>query len=295
MRAKSILLKSLFSVRTFRNFFLLPVLIAVGFSACSTFTTFETQSPFRKQPIVIDGKADDWQGDLYVVENERFLAGFLNDQDYLYMCLFTEDNFTRGLMLIQGLTVWFDPQGKQNKAFGIRYPLGGPIKLSPSAVGEERGAEALDNVTPQAFADFEIVTFEETKSRERVPNREMIQKLPVAEAKGIEMKLNSSSGRLVYELKIPLVKSEQNPIAVGAQPGKSIGVGFETGRLEQPRAAEKNPREFPGGGMGGGGGRGGMGGYGGRGGMIEGIKVWATVKLAASSTPLRPEVQSLAK
>ena len=295
MRTNAGFLKSFFGDRNLRKTMLLSALAAVGFSACSTFTTFETQSPFRKQAIVIDGKAEDWQGDVYVVENERFLLGFLNDQDYLYMCLLAEDNFTRGQILIQGLTVWFDPKGKKDKAFGIRYPLGGPIKLSRSALGEDRGGEALDNLAPQALADLEIVTYEQTKSKDRVPDQEKLQKLPVADVKGVEIKVNSSAGRLVYELKIPLVKSEQNPIAVGAQPGQSIGVGFETGKLEQPRRTEKSPREFPGGGMGGGGGRSGMGGYGGRGGMIEGVKVWAILRLSPAVTPQRPEVQSLSK
>ena len=296
MRANSKFSRANLGGRILRNFFFLPALVAVGFSACSTFATFETQSPFRSQPIVIDGKADDWQGDIYVVENERFLLGFLNDQDYLYMCLLTEDYFTRGQFLIQGLTVWFDPTGKEKKAFGIRYPLGGPLKLPSPALGEERAGEALDNVSPEALGDLEIVTFEEGKGKEKTADQEKIQKMQVADAKGIEVKMNSSAGRLVYELKIPLVKNEQNPIAIGTPPGKTVGIGFETGRSPQAKTAAKTPKEFPGGGqVGGGSGGGGTGRYGGRGGMVEGIKVWALVRLSTASTPQKPETVSISK
>lgn len=111
--------------------------------------------------------------------------------------------------------------------------------------------------------------------------------MKIEEAKGIEVKAVPSSGLLIYELKIPLVQTEQHPFAVGAQPGKTIGVGFETAKFDPSQMRQRRAGGTPGGRgmppMGGGRSRGGMGGMGefGRGPqMSESLKIWAKIKLA---------------
>ena len=56
--------------------------------------------------------------------------------------------------------------------------------------------------------------------------------LEQAQEKGLEVRVDFSEESFVYELKIPLVGSGSQPLAIGVNPGKTIGIGFETGKPE---------------------------------------------------------------
>jgi hypothetical protein len=116
---------------------------------------------------------------------------------------------------------------------------------------------------------------------------------------GVDVAIRNEQGTLQYELKVPLARGADHPYAIDAQPGKSIGVGLETGKMPQRSFGSGRGGGFGGGGggggMGGGGrgrGGGGGGGMGGRGGGGRGgggqrgfeppkpLKGWATVTIA---------------
>ena len=252
-------------------------LLTLGLAGCSTFRTFTTESQPPEQEIIVDGKTDDWRGHLFIVEGEGVALGFLNDRQNLYVCLLAENASLRNRIMRQGLTVWFDPQGGKTKSFGIKFPLGlTPGERPMVKPGEERPES--ENPSRGSLTELEIIR----------SDKEMPQKMNVEDAKGIEVKAVPSTGFFVYELKIPLVQWEQRPIAVGAEPGKTIGIGFETGKFDSSQMPEGRSGGTRGGGGGApmGGGRGGRGGMGGRGGydrgqqLSEAMKIWATVKLA---------------
>jgi hypothetical protein len=256
--------------------------LALGLAGCRTFNTFSTESRPLDHQVIVDGKTEDWQGDLFVAEGERIELGFLNDRENLYVCLLTTDNFVRAQILTQGLTVWFDPKGKTDKIFGIRFPVGLPPAERKMPLANNPEGPDLENLPKVPMTEMEIIRTE----------KEPPQKLNVAEAQGIEVKVVPSSGLIVYELKIPLIKTEQHPIAVGAEPGTTIGIGFETQKFDLSQMPRRRGG-IPGGGrppMGGGPGQEGMGGYG-RGFQIpEGLKMWAIVSLAQGQSGRQPEL-----
>ena len=247
-------------------------------AACGAFQRFSALSRVPELPVVIDGKIYDWRGKLYVIEDVPVAFGFLNDKENLYVCLLAEDAETRTQILRRGLTVWIDPRGGRAKTLGIKFPIGQtPGQRAPA--GEK--AEAGTGVAPEGrMNELEIIRSDERTS----------QRMSLDQARGIEVTAVPSASQLVYELKIPLLATGEGAIAVGAEPGKTIGVGFEMGKFQE------SPR--PGGRGGGGGGMtGGMGGMGGRGrggmggGMggygrgpvlPEDLKLWAIVKLSES-------------
>jgi hypothetical protein len=113
------------------------------------------------------------------------------------------------------------------------------------------------------------------------PGKDESVRMPIDEAKGINVTVKLSSGTLVYELKIPLSQDEQNPYAIGAKAGSSIGTMLET-----PKINRSNMRRGMAGGMSGGGGRGGMGGMPGGGmrfKMPGPLKIKAIVQLASAA------------
>jgi hypothetical protein len=115
--------------------------------------------------------------------------------------------------------------------------------------------------------------------------RDQATRLRRGELKGIQVAVSRSAGVFVYEVKIPLAKSEAAPFAAESAAGQSLGIGFEEGRPEfaGPGAGgEGVPGGMGPGGMGGFGGRGGMGYPGRRMGTGGSLKLWLKVRLAAA-------------
>ena len=259
-----------------------------GLTGCSSFKTYVAKSLWPERQIVIDGKSDDWSGALSFIEKEQLSLGFFNDQDSLYVCLVAEGNFTRAQILRGGLTVWFDPEGGKEKKFGIRYPLGAfarEMQMPP----EMRNPEETNEGSPrEAMNELEII-----RSKKAEPER---MELAKAKDNGLEVTAAPSSGLVVYELKIPLLAKEGQPLAVGAKPGATIGIGFETSKPDLSRMQRGGPGGMPGGGMGRpgmGGGYGRRGGFGMRSNMPEPLKIWTTVQLASGGAGSVPEKATL--
>lgn len=249
------------------------VVLFLSFLMQSGCSSLELESAWRDREIVVDGKGDDWLGAKYYFEDVNISLGLLNDDRFLYVCMDVENPMLRAQIMRQGLTLWLDPKGGKEKSFGIRFPLGrqGSGKLTRESMDEQNREEMIERFE-QSLTDLEILG----------PGKNEIKKMAVEEATGIEIKLEASTRWLVYELKIPLIPTEEHPYAIGTKAGDSIGIG-----LEAPEIDMSAMRDRLGGGMGGGGrmpGEGGRGGMGMRGGgrqMPRELKVWAVVQLAS--------------
>ncbi len=260
--------------------------LALGLAACAGFSSFKLESRPLVQPIVIDGRSDDWRGNMYINAQGQYSLGFINDSKDLYVCLIVTDPYKRARILRGGLILWLDPKGGETKRLGINFPMasqtaeagrlpearpGEPLPVPPEDEGEALPAET--------WTDFGIIT----------PNSQMPLVLKPEAGQELEMKASAPIGLLVCEFKIPLQRSEKSPWAVGGQPGQTVSVGFETAKPPSPKMDRGR------GGYGGYGGRGGYpGGYGGRPGVgdemsrgaygpgvqiPEELRVWAQVKL----------------
>ena len=258
------------------------IIIAVALNGCVPDT--ELDSGWRNRDIVVDGLDDDWQGALTYLEDPGIAVGLLNDDEFLYVTLRTS-NRAMGMQIVRGgTTLWFDADGGTHKTFGIHFPVGVRQMVVESNSG--RPGDVMQTLLEISTARLEILG----------PNASDRRRLELDAPHGIDVKLTNTGGTLIYELKVPLQRSEGSPYAVGATPGATIGLGLETGEIDRTAMRRNGGRGGRGGGggrPGGGGGRGGMGGRGGggRGGMggrggpgadrdaFEPLKLWATVHL----------------
>lgn len=263
--------------------------LTLGLAGCGTASTYLAVSRPLERQVTIDGRSDDWVGSLNIVADAHLEEGFLNDQDFLYVSLVTEDESLRKEIARGGLTVWLDPKGGDEKVLGIKYPLGAPRGGRPAAQKEEAGGRPPEEPAGSPDSGLEIYR----------PGVAQPQKLDLESAKGLELAISKEGRLFVYELKIPLQPSADHPIAVGALPGKTVGIGFEVPISDLGRPGSRPPGETGtrggAGGIGGGpagggmygGGRGRSGGGGGRGGpglessTANGLKIWTYVKLSA--------------
>lgn len=252
---------------------LIMLLLPIMSFGCSS--KLELISHWPDREITIDGESEEWQDSLTLLEKDNVSLGFFNDEEFLYVSLVTTDRRIQRQFMALGFTIWFDPRGGQNEEFGIRFPLGMMETglMMREARSGERNIERLKEEFEKSLDNLEILGAGKNERR----------LLRVTDLKGIEIKVNNSNKMLVYEIKVPLIKSEQHPYAIGAEVGESIGLGFETGKLDVKKMRERIGRGMrgrrPPGGIGGGRGR--MGGP--RPPMPEQFKVWATVRLVAEN------------
>jgi hypothetical protein len=243
--------------------------------------------------ITVDGNYDDWYGALQPFGADPVAIQFLNDGEFLYVRLTASDPGVRRQIVRQGMTVWFDPGGGTKKKFGVRYPVvlqSGPDAEGRGGPGGRRGRRG-EGPPPD----------EDGPPRDRVdiigPGKDDARSMTRSHLSGLEVTIRPEQGTLQYELKVPLAKSADHPYAIETAPGKTIGVGVETEKMQQRSFGTDRGGGFGGGGggggMGGGGrGRGGAGGMGGRGGggrrggtdqrqlePLKPLKTWGTVAI----------------
>ena len=221
-------------------------------------------SHWRDREIAIDGDSGDWAGPLAAIDPQHpITAAVANDGQSLYLVLSTSDPAVRRQVMRQGLIVWFDPAGGDNKHFGITFPVGLALTLAGRGGRGRPGPDQPDQTEPPNRLEV------------YGPEKGDAHSFVLEAAPAIAVKVGQIEGYIVYELKVPLARTSAAPYAIDAKPGSLIGLGLETPKLERPQ------------GMGGFGGPGGMGGrgggWGGRGGFdeLKPLKAWATVQLAA--------------
>lgn len=266
----------------------LPLLFGFSLVSVSASEKPHFQSQLRDGAIVVDGRFDDWHGSLQPFEAAPVAVQFLNDGEFLYMRLTASASSERRQILRQGFTVWFDPAGGTKKHFGVRYPVvergRGPDEEGRGGFGNRRGGGDRGGdpgTVPEPSAGDRIDVLGPGKDDARMLTRD--------HAQGVDAAVRLEQGELQYELKVPLVRSAEHPYAIEAVSGKPVGVGLETGRMQQTTFGSGGRGGGFGGFGGGMGGRGGgMGGRGGsRGGDREGyeapkpIKGWGLVTIAA--------------
>lgn len=266
-------------ISKFLLFGVLGLIMSFVFVSCEK---YEFKSRWKDRDIVVDGRSMDWLDTLTYVEEFNVSVGITNDTDYLYICAVVENPLVRMQVMRQGLTVWFDPKGGRKKTLGLRFPLGSQGRRErPAEFGEEPEIERLQRMFPMSFNELEILG----------PNKKQKQRMRKAEAKGIDVAMSFSSGKLVYELKIPLINRSDRPYAINVRPGSSFGIGIETSPRrdmgQSPRRKTGGMRRPAGGRNPGMGGRGGMGQMpgGGRPGMPKNLKLWLSVSLSQENSP----------
>jgi hypothetical protein len=155
-------------------------------------------SGWRARDIRIDGSDEEWRPILEPVKGQHFSVAFLNDEDALYFCLVTADHNAIRQIGTMGLTLWLNAAAGAKKAFGVRYRgSSGPHVdvLGPGA----KNVRVVDNGSG-----------------------------------GIVARIDGGPDLLVYELRIPLRKTEATSWAPDVDAGAALRVQLETPEWRGP-------------------------------------------------------------
>jgi hypothetical protein len=271
----------------------------------------DLNSKWIDREIVIDADDYDWKDyPFYYDEKTRSCIGLYNDNENLYICFQTMDEDVQRQITGQGLEVWFNQNGDKEKQLGIGYPVGrqpggpgGPMDKSSGMPGPppDRSSDMPGQPSEMESGDKKMPpkrTFgqgpDSVKALEILPSEDVtgyLYNFQRAAKIGIHARCTiDERGRFVYELKMPLMKTEKTPFAIATSAVRNIGIGFMTVEVKNRSGGGMGKGGRPGGGRPGGGmpggGRpgGGMdggpgGGVGGRGGDLE---IWTNVTLASN-------------
>ncbi|MHB8055643.1 MAG: hypothetical protein ACYDH3_10395, partial [Candidatus Aminicenantales bacterium] len=173
--------------------------LVFGAIGCSGFRKFSIQSTPSDPPININGSLNDWTGRLFYVEGEMVSIGVADDGESLFVGLAVDDPDLIEQLQRSGLTLWFDPQGGTNKAFGLQFPVkpaGGPGGRGPGNRSPRDGRET-DKFAPPGSEEFRAFGFILGRGKPAAT-------IPMEPETGVEIKSGYTNGRFVYEARIPL-------------------------------------------------------------------------------------------
>jgi len=177
-------------------------------------------SDWQQREIKIDGSDSPWQRGLYYDKEYDFVYGVRNDEKYMYVFLKTQNRSTQMQIMRQGLTVWFDREDGKNQTFGIQYPMS--RKEERNGFVPDTNEEKLHPFLDQEFPELEILG----------PKKEDVQRFSALEVPGIRVKLGRTRETLIYELRVPLSKTSEQPFAIEPASSNRIGIEFETGEFQ---------------------------------------------------------------
>ncbi len=192
------------------------ILIRFGLG-CSSSSQIASQ--WTDEKPAVDGKKSGWTASQVGIDDKGTSVGVVNDKAFLYLSLISTNDDLQNLTRRQGLTLWFEAKGGEDKKFGIHYPV--RSRQFGRFSGDRDGGEEQATYGPLG-GDADNVEI-------CGPGEDDRHEMSKAEATGIDVRYRISRDTLVYELKVPLADNGKYPFAIGTTAGALIGVGIEAG------------------------------------------------------------------
>lgn len=200
------------------------VLLLLVFFGCGM---QEMQSTWCDRRIAIDGvdNGEEWANARHSFDEQKITVGMYNDKDMVYILLSTSDQRIQRQLMAFGLTLWFDEYGGSAKVLGLRFPLGMKNPGGSSGGGRNpRGGNQMDAVLESIQDNLELIG-PELYTRSIISVNE-------AQKYGIQCRIGSTQGNLVYEVQYPLHRTDSCPYGISSRKIKKVGIEIETGRID---------------------------------------------------------------
>jgi len=267
----------------------------------------ELQSLWKDFDIEIDGKDEDWDEAKIYIKEKNLVVAVANDDEFLYLCFYPTTNQSVKQVLKQGISFWFNADGKKKGNNGITYPL--PLKdrdldENKSEQSRERhGNSGRGNSSSEL--EKMVYNIKLRNSDVKISTPDGGNEVPLPSLIGMEIFMDAKNGVFVYEAKIPL-NDPNASFSLGVEPGSELMIGIRSDAIERENNMDNGDMDMSGdmdgssggkgsGSRGGGGGGGGRSGGGSKGGGGKGggartggmntsndLRLWANVKLATN-------------
>jgi hypothetical protein len=200
---------------------LLPILLTVALaSGCSGPVTIPSQSATEAPSV--DGALGDWGGNLTYVEDRPVSMSALPTDSLLYVALNIQDRGLIRSIAANGLVVWIDPAGGQQRTYGIQYPLGlRAQRVGTGASGSESSGEAGSAIQKVNLSELVVMWGDSTRRR-----------IPADFSSGLRARATLNPGSLIYELAIPVGGAPSGTAGrehgLDVPLGRTVGIGLKT-------------------------------------------------------------------
>jgi hypothetical protein len=199
-------------------------------------------SQWAAAPVNIDGQDSDWDPQALNIEKKFGVDyAFRNDAENLYVLVTFNDPRYLSSISLTGMTIWFNPETQKKKDYGIRF-MSRPISADQyiaileekaGAVSEAQKAQIRKNDRYMYF-DHELI---DKKSKEALAKFTETQDSKIPVYRNIVQEKT-----VIYEFSVPLKRLAELSAEIGADPGKTIQLGFEWGgatpRIKEAAAAQ---------------------------------------------------------
>jgi len=230
------------------RFIILSSAIAALFVLMGCGSSLQIDSKWRTKEVIIDGKNTEWEGGVYL-KDLNAVVNIYNDSQNLYLGIISPDKQLAKKIMMNGLTVWIDRTGSDDKNFGVHFPIGMFNQDAPAAFGmkeaEEKenpdknddGEERMrqppptmkDEMFDRGLTEYEIL----------VSGGKLESRIQSVEKNGIEVKMGHDEDKILYELKMPLKIYGDIPYAIGADTGQVVSIGLSTGEVDLDKIKKK--------------------------------------------------------
>jgi hypothetical protein len=213
-----------------RKLAIFPLIVAVAavFAVSGFSKDTIVESGWTSAPVKIDGLEQDWKDAMPLTDgNSKALYAAKNDGKNLYLLFVFPNEYSSTTIDLTGMKIFFNADGKKSKDLGILFKkkavtadaLIASMEKSGEVLTEERKAEIRKQ---KAYIIFVEDLINEKKLIS--PSDPAIQTEPPA------YRASNNKRVTVYEFRIPLSRVNQ-PGGIGAEPGKTIKIGFEWGGM----------------------------------------------------------------
>ena len=219
------------------NLLLFPIFI-LALSSCAKAPFY--QSTYQSSPFSTDKINTDWDGSSITEQEVGMVHRITNDEHFVYLKMKIVDRQNQQRILMDGLTLWFDLEGKTKKNLGFIFPLKNDkireqFELSPIETTDFKKREQLMDIRldpkniNKRFSDgkenIKIVKMGEVV--ETLQNQQNIDGLSI-------MMYMDEFHILYYEAKIPLNRIFASD-DISMLKSTSFSYGFEIGKIETMR------------------------------------------------------------
>lgn len=211
-------------------------IFCLGLSTPATADDLTAASAWAAGAVRVDGASDEWAGDAATV-HPKTKATFAarNDGDYLYLLLTFPDPGFLSTLDRSGVTVYFDGRGEKKKDRGLKFTK---VMLTPDQLIARRRSQGKE-LTDAQLAEIRSKPFHPMFMFGIINKKDHALMAHARPALSPDFNAAQEGEARVYEIKIPLVRDENQPFGIGADPGGALMVGVEWGgRTEAPSQQE---------------------------------------------------------